>query len=270
MNKEKYIYAGTNEAYRLDRQTKSEADFLNHLITLAGIKPGQLVVDFGSGSGSVTRLIAEHVKSKGKVIGIEIDPERVKISQQKTNDMPNMSFIQGDILRPPSLTQPADVAWSNYVAAHLGEENSLLMAKNMKQAVKRGGTVAIHDITKWELRGIPEELNAQFLQIWKTAKSLNGVNAAIGTRLDDILTEAGLQNVKRYNLIHNSFTGKIPQNIIDDWSMRLSAPGIRKAAVKTLGEQKTTTLYKDFLQWMKSGNPNNHIHTETVLAIGIK
>jgi len=45
-------------------------------------KPGEKVLDVGSGSGWTTALLAEIVGSKGKVVGIEVIPKLAKFAQE--------------------------------------------------------------------------------------------------------------------------------------------------------------------------------------------
>jgi len=56
-------------------QTISQPLTVAFMLELLDVKPGNVVLDVGSGSGWTTALLAELVGEKGKVYGIEIIPE---------------------------------------------------------------------------------------------------------------------------------------------------------------------------------------------------
>jgi len=70
-----------NDAYRNSPlaigfgQTISQPLTVAFMLELLDVKPGNIVLDVGSGSGWTTALLAELVAEKGKVYGIEIIPE---------------------------------------------------------------------------------------------------------------------------------------------------------------------------------------------------
>ena len=58
------------------------------------VKPGQRVLDVGSGSGWTTALLANLVGPAGRVVAVELVPELVLMGKQNVGDCPWVSFHQ--------------------------------------------------------------------------------------------------------------------------------------------------------------------------------
>jgi protein-L-isoaspartate(D-aspartate) O-methyltransferase len=77
-------------------QTISQPTTVAFMLELLGLKKGDNVLDVGSGSGWTTALIAEIVKPKGRVWGVEIIPELVEFGRKNLAKykLPNGEIIQ--------------------------------------------------------------------------------------------------------------------------------------------------------------------------------
>lgn len=64
-----------------DDQTNSQPSTVAAMLRLLDVRPGQLVLDVGSGSGWTTALLADLVGSDGQVIGVERIPRLVETSR---------------------------------------------------------------------------------------------------------------------------------------------------------------------------------------------
>lgn len=84
---------------------------------LASLKPGETVIDLGSGGGIDCFLAAGKVGEKGKVIGVDMTPEmldRARANLQKSKHK-NVEFRLGEIENLPVADNTADVIVSNCV-----------------------------------------------------------------------------------------------------------------------------------------------------------
>jgi SAM-dependent methyltransferase len=84
------------EDERLAAQAALFDPLTRRVLRQAGLAPGMRVLDLGSGSGNVARLAAELVGPEGRVVGIERDPEAVKLAQRRT-DAGQVEFRAGDV-----------------------------------------------------------------------------------------------------------------------------------------------------------------------------
>ncbi len=87
--------AELNEALAIGLgQTISQPLVVAFMLELLKPNPGEKILDIGSGSGWTTALLAEIVKDKGKVIGIEIIPELAEFGRK---NVAKYNFIEKGI-----------------------------------------------------------------------------------------------------------------------------------------------------------------------------
>jgi len=132
---------------------------------LATIKEGETIIDLGSGAGFDAFIVSKIVGSKGKVIGIDLSNDMLKLAKKnaKKGNYENVEFLKGDIEELPLDKQIADHIISNCVI-----NLSLNKDKVYKEAyrvLKKGGKLSI--------KQFPLELMVTDPQIMKVAQMMN-------------------------------------------------------------------------------------------------
>ncbi len=94
-NVKKYAYEDTALPIG-KRQTISQPYTIATMLSLLDLKPGQKVLELGSGCGYVLALISEIIGEKGQIFGVEIIKELAEKSKQNLGDYKNVKIYNLD------------------------------------------------------------------------------------------------------------------------------------------------------------------------------
>ncbi len=154
----------------------------------ADLKPGEKVLDLGSGGGIDCFLASKKVGPEGSVIGVDITLEMVEKSQRLTVEagVENVEFRQGTIEDLPVASDTIDVVISNCVI-NLSPEKSKVF-QEVFRVLKPGGRLRISDVVA--SGELPESLK----------NDLGSLSACIGgavsaDEIRTLLETAGFQDI---------------------------------------------------------------------------
>jgi 2-polyprenyl-3-methyl-5-hydroxy-6-metoxy-1,4-benzoquinol methylase len=86
-----------------------------------GWRPGDRVLEIGSGVGTLTELLAEGQREGGKLVGVDLSPRSIEAARQRLSG-PNIRLIAGDVLEL-ELVGPFDVIVLPDVLEHIPLEH---------------------------------------------------------------------------------------------------------------------------------------------------
>jgi tRNA G37 N-methylase Trm5 len=114
-------------------------EVVDRMLELAAIKKSDVVYDLGSGDG---RIVVTAAKKYGvRAIGFEIDPQRIKESQENIKKAGVEKLVE---IRQQDI-RTVDLAPASVLTMYLLPEVNLMIRPNIWQQMKPGSRVVSHD-----------------------------------------------------------------------------------------------------------------------------
>ena len=129
---------------------------------LASLRPGEIVVDLGSGGGFDCFIAGPKVGAAGRVIGVDMTPDMVSLARKNTamycdrTGLENVEFRLGEIESLPVADASVDVVISNCVL-NLSPDKPRAWGE-IARVLKPGGRIAVSDLAL--KRELPESVRA--------------------------------------------------------------------------------------------------------------
>jgi ubiquinone/menaquinone biosynthesis C-methylase UbiE len=130
---------------------------------LIDLRPGETVLDLGSGGGIDVLLSAQRVGPAGKAYGLDMTDDMLALARenQRQAGVTNVEFLKGEIENIPLPDNSVDVIISNCVI-NLSADKDRVLAEAFR-VLKPGGRFAVSDVV---VRGsVPEEVRKSML-LW--------------------------------------------------------------------------------------------------------
>lgn len=159
---------------------------------LAALKPGEVVLDLGSGGGFDVFIAGRKVGATGRAIGVDMTPEMLAKARKNTafyreqTKLDNVEFRMGEIEHLPVADNSVDAIISNCVI-NLSPDKAQVW-REMARVLKPGGRVAVSDMAL--LKPLPTE-------VIKMVEALVGcvAGAALASDTERWAREAGLIDI---------------------------------------------------------------------------
>ena len=115
-------------------------------VAVADLRPGEVVLDLGSGGGIDVLLSARRVGPTGKAYGVDFTAEMLDLARRNAADAGavNVEFLEGTIDAVPLPDGSVDVIISNCVV-NLATDKQAVFAE-MRRLLRPGGRIGISDV----------------------------------------------------------------------------------------------------------------------------
>lgn len=171
-----------------DPSTKS---FLSDI----GVWPGARCLDVGSGSGSITRWLADHVGRAGEVVSVEIDTDQLEVP-------PQVEVHRHDISVGLPVDGPFDLIHARLVLMHLSKREEIL--RTLSDALAPGGWLVLSESPNrpQEVLAAPSADDARLadrmIEAGLTVTGRAGVDWEWANTVDRHLVDVGLRDIRGF------------------------------------------------------------------------
>jgi arsenite methyltransferase len=137
-------------------------------VGLADVKPGETVLDLGSGGGIDCFIAAQRVGPEGRVIGVDMTPDMIHLARANAEKVgaQNVEFRLGEIEHLPVDAGSVDLVISNCVV-NLAPDKAAVY-REVNRVLRPGGRLVISDTVAEA--PVPDELKAR-LDLWSSCAS---------------------------------------------------------------------------------------------------
>lgn len=158
---------------------------------IAALRPGETVLDLGSGGGFDCFLAARQVGDTGRVIGVDMTPEMITKARENARKgaYGNVEFRLGEIEHLPVADASVDVLISNCVI-NLSPDKAAVY-RDAFRVLKPGGRIAVSDVVRTTESELPEAI--------RTDLDLLGgcvAGAASPGEVEGMLRDAGFEDIR--------------------------------------------------------------------------
>jgi len=130
---------------------------------LAELKPGETVLDLGSGGGIDVLLSARRVGPTGRAFGLDMTDQMLALAEEnkRKSGLTNVHFLKGEIEHIPLPDNSVDVIISNCVINLSGDKDRVL--NEAFRVLKPGGRFAVSDVV---VRGEVPPVIRKSMELW--------------------------------------------------------------------------------------------------------
>ncbi len=156
---------------------------------IAAMRPGEIVIDLGSGAGFDCFLAARQVGDSGRVIGVDMTHEMLKKARDNAARIGagNVEFRLGELEHLPVADNTADVVISNCVINLVPDKEQVF--REAYRVLKPGGRLAVSDIVN--IAPLPAELRSDPALLCGCV-----AGAASAERVENWLASAGFVDIR--------------------------------------------------------------------------
>lgn len=125
--------------------------FIKEIIARMDIKPGQSILDLGSGTGRNDFFMAQKMGSQGKIVGLDISDVMINQAKKRFCRYANVKFKKLRIEQPLAYEEEFDKVFISFTLHGFEDAQKVGIIRNAYQAIKPGGTFYVLDYAEFDI-----------------------------------------------------------------------------------------------------------------------
>ena len=125
--------------------------FIKEVIQKMAIKPGQSILDLGSGTGRNDYFMARKIGPQGKIVGLDISDEMLSQALKRCCKYANVNFKKLRIELPLAYNEEFDRVFISFTLHGFEDDQKLGIIHNAHQALRCGGAFYILDYAEFDI-----------------------------------------------------------------------------------------------------------------------
>jgi demethylmenaquinone methyltransferase/2-methoxy-6-polyprenyl-1,4-benzoquinol methylase len=125
--------------------------FIRQVIEKMDIKPGQSILDLGSGTGRNDCFMAERAGPYGKIVGLDISDEMLSRARKRCRNYPNVIFKKQRVELPLPYEGDFEMVFISFTLHGFENDQKLGIIHNAYQALKVGGSFYVLDYAEFDI-----------------------------------------------------------------------------------------------------------------------
>jgi demethylmenaquinone methyltransferase/2-methoxy-6-polyprenyl-1,4-benzoquinol methylase len=150
--------AGVYDPMNLVISAFQEPRWRGRAVRLAGVKPGDRLLDVATGTGKVAADLHRRAQPGGSVLAVDISPGMIRVAQKRFGDRAGLDFVVGDAMALPTEDGTFDAATIAFGMRNLPDYRQGFA--ELARSVRPGGRVVCLEIAR------PKRRLARMLQFW--------------------------------------------------------------------------------------------------------
>jgi SAM-dependent methyltransferase len=261
-----YLMENEEEIVRLE--IKTDIKVVHRQARWAGIKPGMRVADIGCGPGKTSRALLDLVKPGGKVVGIDIAPERIEFAKKKYGTA-GLDFEHRNAIKPLDDLGLFDFVWARFLLEY-HRDRSFQIVENLSRITKPGGIVCLIDLDHNCLNhfGFTERLGKAIRGIMTHLEQTANFDPHVGIKLYSFLYDMAYEAIDVTMAPHHLIFGELNEVDAFNWTKKV------EVAAKNSGFrfEDYPGGYDEFFEDFKCffADPRRFTYTPLIACRGVK
>jgi ubiquinone/menaquinone biosynthesis C-methylase UbiE len=172
---------------KLKQQAKDSEEYRHKLYKKVNMQSKKNILDVGCGTGVITGDIAS--LTKGTVIGIDIDDEKLNLAKQLLTEIKNVKLFKADALELPFNDCTFDLVVFNIVLIYIKDQEKVL--REMARVTTKNGIVLA--TLEPDYAGRIDYPDSPLAEIFLESMAELGADLHTGRKLKVLFSKAGLQ-----------------------------------------------------------------------------